>query len=372
MIRFRPIFRLSLILALLFLGSNLQVAYAWAEKEKAKKLIYYGWGIRDTQYIRDNWRQMEEMPFDGTGFVVAVNRDAWKKGEMSTTNQLGWQVMGRRRFRMEEFRDAIADLKIPKWQKFTDNFLPVALSSSGSAAGLNWLDEERWGIITNNFGVLSKIGAEGGAKGLILDPEHYGYSLFSYLNQRQQLDRPFEEYVEMARRRGREVMMVISSYLPRAVIFSLFGYTLPLSELKGGKDLKDIQCALLPAFYDGLLESMPDGASLVDGYEFAYGFKERRQFLKGYQQIYEEAAKISQEPDHYSKNVKTGFGLWLDFRNQQNYFSPVEFTQALSTALELSDRYVWLYTHGPRFFPLSNVEAPYVAAISDARQSTKH
>jgi hypothetical protein len=40
-------------LVLLFLGSNLLLVYACAQEGKAKKLIYYGWGIRDTQYVRE-------------------------------------------------------------------------------------------------------------------------------------------------------------------------------------------------------------------------------------------------------------------------------------------------------------------------------
>lgn len=32
-----------------------------------KKLIYYGWGMPDTTYVRDHWSEMERMPFDGTG-----------------------------------------------------------------------------------------------------------------------------------------------------------------------------------------------------------------------------------------------------------------------------------------------------------------
>src|SRR5262249_21431760 len=137
-----------------------------------KKLIYYGWGIHDTQYVRDSWRQMEEMPFDGTGISVAIDRQAWQKGKTGTDNQLGWQVMGQRSFREEEFRDAITDLKEAKWTRFTDNFLPAAFCT-GPARGLNWFDEQWWHIVVNNFTVLAKIAAEGGMKGLILDPEHY-------------------------------------------------------------------------------------------------------------------------------------------------------------------------------------------------------
>jgi len=27
-----------------------------------KKLIYYGWGIRDTMFVREHWSEMEKMP----------------------------------------------------------------------------------------------------------------------------------------------------------------------------------------------------------------------------------------------------------------------------------------------------------------------
>ena len=162
-------------------------------------------------------------------------------------------------------------------------------------------------------------------------------------------------------------MTGISNSFRDPILFSLYAYTLPLSELRRGIGLKEASYSLLPAFYDGLLEVMPEGACLVDGYEFAYGFKERRQFLKGYQQIHKEALKISQVPDHYRKKVKAGFGLWLDYRNQQNYFSPGEFKKALSGCLEVSDGYVWVYTQGPGFFPLSNLHGSYVEAITAAR-----
>ena len=184
-------------------------APVWAQASGAKKLIYYGWGIRDTQYIREHWHEMEQMPFDGTGIIVAVDRQGWQQGRQATDNQLGWQVMGKRSFRIEEFHEAIADLKAAKWRTFTDNFLPVVLSS-GYAAQLNWFDDERWRIVVNNFGVVAQIAASGGLKGLILDPEHYNYALFRYADQRQQVDRPFADYVGIARQRGREVMAAVA------------------------------------------------------------------------------------------------------------------------------------------------------------------
>jgi hypothetical protein len=355
---------------LMALAVSLWWATAWPQDLSAKKLIYYGWGIRDTQYVRDHWQEMEEMPFDGTGIIIAVDRGAWQQGKTNTGNQLGWQVMGKHTFRLEEFHDAIADLKTARWQRFTDNFLPITLSAQ-SAAGLHWFDDERWRVVTQNFAVVAQIAAAGGLKGIILDPEDYNYTLFQYTDQRRQVDRPFADYVGVARRRGRQVMEAVAAHLPDAVLLSLYAYTLPLSERGRGTGLEDTRYSLLPAFYDGLLEAMPAGASLVDGYESAYAFKERQQFVDAYRRIRQDAVRLSAVPDLYHNKVRAGFGLWLDYRRQHDYFTPAEFRQAVSTALAISDGYVWIYSQGPRFFPLGDVDSSYIDALGEARRGVR-
>ena len=345
----------------------LWVNRASTQESNPKRLIYYGWGIRDTQYVKDHWQEMERMPFDGTGIRVAINRSKPTIGDGTTMNQLGWQVMGQRLFRLDEFRHAIEDLKTPKWRVFSYNFFPIALSSSVSASGLNWFDEDRWAIITNNFGVLASIASKGGVKGIILDPEHYNYNLFSYQRQRQQVERSVEDYIDIARQRGKKVMSKIAESMPNVVILALFGYTLPLSELRKGISLKEADYGLLSAFYDGLLEAMPVGAHLIDGYEFAYGFKDQKQFLKAYSQINREAIVLSTVPNQYREKVRAGFGLMLDYRSRLDYFTPDEFQMALHHALQVSDGYVWVYAERPQFFPSSNIEASYIEAIFRAR-----
>ena len=337
-------------------------------ESKAKKLIYYGWGSPDTMYVRDHWREMEEMPFDGVGIVVPLDRRAWQQGKRDTGNQLGWQLMGKKGFRIEDFRDTIADLKAANWRKFTDNFLPVAFSSCVSARGLNWFDDQRWSAVANNFAVLARIAVEGGIKGLILDPEHYGKcELFYYPDQQRQHDEPFEAYKKMARQRGREVMTAIGAAMPEAVLFSLFGNTLPLSELRRDKSVNEVRYGLLPAFYDGFLEAMPAGSYLVDGYEFGFPFKERKQFVDGYRRIYHTALALSTVPDHYRQKVRAGFGLWIDYKKNPRYLTPEEFQRAVRDALDVSDRYVWIYSQGPRFFPISGIDGSYIKAMLDAQ-----
>jgi hypothetical protein len=155
----------------------------------------------------------------------------------------------------------------------------------------------------------------------------------------------------MARQRGREVITAVAAILPDALLLSLYGQSQRLAYLRDGKTLPDVAYSLLPAFYDGLLEAMPASAQLIDGYEFAYACKERRQFLKGYERIHQQALKLSAVPEKYKAHVKAGFGLWVDYRNKLDYFTPEEFQRAVSAALEVSDGYVWIYSHGPRFFP---------------------
>jgi hypothetical protein len=135
-------------------------------------------------------------------------------------------------------------------------------------------------------------------------------------------------------------MTVINSHLPDAVILFLSAYSVLLLQLAKGGSLKSAQLALLPAFYDGFLEAMPAGACLVDGYEPAYGFKERKQFIETYRRIRDEAIKFSALPERYREKVKAGFGLWLDNRRQPNYYRPEEFKRVLDNALDISDGYV--------------------------------
>src|SRR5215813_7284026 len=95
--------------ALLFFLFSLWPFSGWAQEIGDKKLIYYGWGIPDSQYVREHWREMEKMPFNGTGIIVAVDRQSWQQGKKGTDNQLGWQVMGKRVFSSDDFREAGAD-----------------------------------------------------------------------------------------------------------------------------------------------------------------------------------------------------------------------------------------------------------------------
>jgi hypothetical protein len=175
----------------------------------------------------------------------------------------------------------------------------------------------------------------------------------------------------MARQRGREMMAAVVAHMPEHILLTLYGYTLPLREHRGEIKPRDVRYTLLPPFYDGMLETMPSKGLFVDGYESAYAFKQRQKFLDGYRQVREGAVAVSAVPELYRQKVRAGFGVWLDYSQKPDYFTPEEFQRALRYAPEISDEYVWLYTHGPRFFPPVDIRPSYIEAIAGARHGAR-
>ncbi len=344
-----------------------------------KKLIYYGWGIRDTMFVREHWSEMEKMPFDGVGIAVAIDRKAWQQGETHTGNMLAWNLFGPKAFKLDDFRPAIADLKAAKWQRFTDNFLPACICSSGQDFGFHWFDETRWKIILNNWRLLVTIAKEGGCKGIILDPEHYGAYFFHYPSMRERLNKPFAEYQAKVRERGRELMEVTKAIFPDITILMFWAHSyLTIHPTERKKPPEQNAYGLLPAFVDGMMEAADERAQFVDLCEFAYPYKRRDQFLEAYHSIVHKAMPFSFLPELYRRRIRVGFGLWLDYGGEKrwdvrdfsrNHFSPDEFRQSLQWALEISDGYVWIYSHKPRFFPPSDLPDAYLQAIKEARRA---
>jgi lipopolysaccharide/colanic/teichoic acid biosynthesis glycosyltransferase len=354
---------------LLGLGIVFGCAATAAESADGKKLVYYGWSSPDTEYVRKNWRTIEKLPFHGMGVVVALDREAWSEGERSARNQLGWNVMGSRQFRVEEFQEAIADLRSPRWQGDREDFLPVILSfgkAGRSADRLDWFDDARWKVIEANFGVVAAIAKAAGMRGMLLDPEEYGYALFSYATQRQRIPRPFGDHVAAARARGRQIMRAVSAQLDRPVLLSLFGNSLAFQQVRGARRLEEAQYGLLPAFYDGILDAMPAGGLLVDGFELSYGFKRRSQFERARLEIRHLGRTLSATPAQYDQHVRVGFGLMLDFRDDPQYRSPQELRRSLTDALDVSDAYVWLYSQRSGFFPVQGISGAHLDAICRA------
>jgi len=142
--------------------------------------------------------------------------------------------------------------------------------------------------------------------------------------------------------------------------------------MQGHRILQEVNYSLLPAFYDGFLEAMQRGGCLVDGYEYSYGYKKREEFADAYTQIHKTSLRFTGSPDLYRTRVRAGFGLWIDRDQKFDYFSPQEFKNALRNALEVSDRYVWIYGQSLLFFPPSRIPSTFIDAMAAARREIRN
>jgi hypothetical protein len=353
------------------------------EAAPKKKLIWHGWGAPSARDVREHWRELDKLPLDGFSVVLPVDPNKPVTGDGSSQNRLGWNVFGAKPLHIENFRTSIDDLKSAQWKNISAIFLPVASSSQGQDQGLSWFDDARWKTINDNWRVLFTIAKESGCKGILFDPEHYDYKpeLFNYQHHFEVRDkRSFEEYSAVAKRRGRELMQSVKDVYPDATMFCIFAYDLALYDAQQGKTGAAGRYALLPSFLDGMLEGADPRTKWLDGWEFAYGYKQRAQFLEAYHSIHSKAAQYAGDRDLYAEKMRAGFGLMLDYNSNRkwsaddishNHFSPADWKNAVEQALRVSDEYVWIYTQAPNFFPRQNLPESYLQATAEGRAAAQ-
>ena len=343
-----------------------------ARGDIATKIISSGWGNQDTQYVRDNWQAMDTMPLDGMAVLIAIDRQAWRDGSRrNTTNDLGWQLASETHFKYEQFQPALQDMAAPEFQHLTHNFLTLQTSTSYSTS-LTWFDDARWELFLHNLRIYAKLARKMNMKGLIIDVEHYGYPLFNFkYMDKKYADRDYEAYRDQAYRRGIAAMGALNSEYPDISLFFYYSWEMLVYRLQLSENMADQDYALLLPFIEGMLAAATPETAFIIGHEPSYGFKTAAAFEDTRENVMQEAVKLSRHPDKFRKNVKMGFGLWIDNGGkswsagdfEKNYFLPAEWEHALGHALRYSDSYVWIYSHHARFFRNPNIPQAYLKAM---------
>ena len=352
---------------------------AWAA-DKETVVIDSGWHAPDTVYLRRNVKELEKRPFDGVATWISYPRQEhgrmWRgSGEPGDMYNLCWTVIWRRRWTPEMYEPAIEDLKNTKFSRFRSNFIDVILGYNTEA--MDWSDEAWWEAICHNIACVAKVAKEGGCRGILIDPERYGYGLWSYqiLREDKELGDPklyadttYQEVHDLARKRGRAFMRAINAEFPDPIIFfyNAYGWLTWMAKDRGSKpaDRTVLQQRfggqLLAPFLDGMLEASTDQTLLVDGASERKWWFQRRHFEGQQQYINEEALKVTEVPEVYKKKVKLGFCFRLDAPEgatdgkelgefyypahpEKNHFTPERLTEALRLALEIGDGYVLLW-----------------------------
>jgi hypothetical protein len=327
-----------------------------------KKLILWGAGAPDTRQFRDQIKLMEKTPFDGT-VISAVGKDGGQ------APNLAWSAFSRTAIKREAFKEAVQDLKETKRRKFTDCFLRFNVTPGN----VDYFDDEGWAAIVSNAKLAAWVAHEGGLKGWMFDTEPYENHPFSYRHQGQAKSRSFDQYKAAARQRGRELIHAVNEEFPDITI--LFTFTSTLAVAHHDK-LSDSDYGLLPSFMDGIFEGASEKTSLVDANEFAYPYKTRKEFEFLFVHTHVGGRRMSAVPDLYDKRVSVGFGIWMDcdwrgvgwdpVHTEKNHFQPEELRNSLREALDLSNRYVWLYSEKVNWWTGEGLSEPYAQAVKKA------
>ena len=320
------------------------------------RLIEFGWDMPDPKFLRANVHRMEELPFDG----VVVNTG------------LHAQVFTRRSLPPTAIAEALENLRATPFRRFTDNFLLVWVVP----ADLGWFED--WTPVFHNLRLVARLAKAGGLRGIFLDTEQYTSPLFAYRKQRERHARSFSEYAARARLQGWEVMRALAVEYPDLTIIVTLAYHAAEYDVAEEADRSEAAYALLPPFLDGLLEGAPETVTLVDGFEFSYGFRREFEFVHGRWLMRHWAPRLSGLRDRHRPLMRVGYGLWLDYQWRsrgwhpaepgRNHFTPEGFAEALHLALRHTDRYVWVYTEQPNWWTGKNLSPAYRNALGAARR----
>ncbi len=288
------------------------------------------------------WREFAGLPFDGL-YIEAL--------PMPFRDRV---------FCAGEYPDAAFDAALAAGRKidfgrFTENFLRIDIVSQqtdadGNVVPVDWFDETVIQAIERKAHQLGRLALELDFAGIGFDNEAYTPDHpYDYVRGYQSSGRSFEEYREQVRRVGARFAAALGEEAPGIDIMLLFG-----NSSVRMRELAEDRHALLPALIDGMLSI--DSVNVIDGFEDSYEYWEPELFRDGLWTI-DYAARWSSDPARYRERLGRGFGIW--FKNPAPV-SEETFRTGLQSALENSDRYVWIYTEG---YPRPDYPASYLEVI---------
>jgi hypothetical protein len=341
-----------------------------------KYLIEFGWDEPSTSFMREHIAQMEQTPFDGTVYHVQYRK---ADGTMGSFMNDCW---GKQSFSDSQLQNALDDLRHTPFNTFSHNFFRFNILPGN----VDWFDD--YSAVLNNARQAARIASLSSSEGILFDDEQYDYPLFNFAKLTDENHKTWQAYSQQARLRGVQIMQAFhkgwSASAPHRpfVIMLTFGLSMPYEECQThSQSLHEVHYALLVSFLQGMFDAALPEDRIVDGCELAYGFKTPKEFIDERDVMLEKSCTLLDDRRPYLEHVRPAYGIWLDFEWKErpfytddltrNYFIPAQFEKSVCTALEDSDRYVWIYTEKPRWWtptgPSADLPLAYVQAIRNAK-----
>ena len=164
-------------------------------------------------------------------------------------------------------------------------------------------------------------------------------------------------------------MEAINAAYPNITILMLHGPSV-VTHFTSSTVNSDTPNGLLISFVDGMCEAADASTTIVDLHEYSYGYRTMAQYATVRPRILVTTKALSAVPEKFEAHIRVGMAIWLnegsvwdsvDF--SKNYYSPEQFRQCLSYALECTDKYVWVYSETPVGWWYYSVPPAYLKAL---------
>lgn len=235
---------------------------------------------------------------------------------------------------------------------------------------IRWDDDAAWARIAGNVGTLAWFARESGLKGFFADIEDYFKIRQFFIGRGDEGIAP-DRLRQLARKRGAEVFGALYVAHPKAKVVFSWILTSLVERYAHARDPREAMrlCGdLWPAFFNGMLDVLPEGVTFTDGDEGTYRAEaERGEF---YQRAYEQLRGVlplveDSNRTKYLSALQPGAGFYLDmFVNPEGsrwYSAPAEdgsrlahLERNLLQAQAVAGEYVWIYGERRCWVPWKN------------------
>ena len=360
--------------ALAFGRTAPSAAYAVKPKPKPKpvskagqrKIIEIGIDQPDIDYLTANMGKVQAQSFDGVSFTLSRTP--------GITYVEGVQIFAKpgaapaTQYGMDPAHYKFDQLRALEWGNLTDNFI-WTFTYAEAAGGTDWFDEDMWQGAKTKTRLLAEALNVSGAVGLAFDVEDYGAQTWHY-NESMFPGRTYEEVCAKVRQRGEQFMTELQRGKSDVIVLAFeLGFAMRYHIEQAGVRPESAPYATFPAFISGMLAALKALATIVDGSESAdYYIDETAQFFG--MQEYSDAAWYLLDPDVRARHgeIKRGSAVYVDAvlgqcrpgswgASKFPYYDELTradtdrwFEHNLYHAQLKSDRYVWAWTEGMRWW----------------------